>query len=269
MTHLASEPRRSPGRVAPWSLALAGLLTGCGYTEEEWKLQLDKYARVVSESQRWREMGSQATKDLESERTRSGRYASVLELAGIDPKGVDEAAERKSGMEQLSAELELRDYALNELRDRLAKQDEAATKALWLRKELAPLAEGGVAVGLLAGKLTVVLPPPRTFSGDTLKKEGKDALTLFAKSVKAEPSLAVRRFEVRVAVAGKDPKAALGSALARAREVVAFLVSDKSTGLDATRWSGVGQAVAPPPPPPKGSKAKPASADRVELVMLD
>jgi chemotaxis protein MotB len=85
---------------------------------------------------------------------------------------------------------------------------------------------------------------------ETLKKEGLDILTKVATVIKADPSLLSRQYQVAGHTDNKPYGGQFrdnwGLSLMRAREVLQFLIKDKSTGMPSANWSAAGFAETDP-----------------------
>lgn len=252
-------------RVLASTVLLALAAPGCGYTEEEWRLQLDKNARAVADSQAQKDRVRRATEEQAAQKARADRFAAVLELTGLDPEEIEKIDPKSPKMSLLSAQLEERERALLDWRAKQIDVLATAQRAELLRKYVGK--DDGVVVMTSRDRLSIVLPADKLFAGGTeaLRKEGRDLLAKLAAGIKAEPALLSRAWRVDMGFGGKGgAKASVPVATGRAREVLAFLLGDKATGLPPQRWSASGSAIDIPP-----AKDAPAMVMRAEIVLVN
>jgi len=227
---------------------LAALAVGCGYSEEEWKAQLDKYNQLLAEKQAADARAAALQRDLDSEKARVAELTKKLEEAGIDISKLNESLQATATkVSSLSATLEEREKALEEYRARAKQLEAIKARFEMLRKKLDELTKLGLAVNIRKNRMVISLPGDVLFAPgrETLNKEGNEILVKVAGIIKNDPSLLGRDYQVAGHTDNKPLQGGpfrdnWGLSLMRAREVLLFLVSDKGGQLPIGRWSASG-----------------------------
>jgi chemotaxis protein MotB len=243
---MSIHPRFRPLLLAPVLL----LVPACGHSEDEWRAQLDKYARLESESKA-------RIEDLEKQ----------LKAMGVDL----EDREKKVG--SLSASLEERERALAEYKERAHQLELIKARFEKLRRKLDELTRLGLAVSIRHNRMVISLPGDVLFDSgrDTLKKEGTEILAKVAAVIKNDSQLLGRDYQV----AGHTDSQALsggpyhdnwGLSLARSRNVLLFLVGDKG-GLPVKHWSAAGFADTDPVAPNESEEGRRKNR-RCDLIVV-
>jgi len=236
--------RRTP-RFLPLLLlpALALVAPGCGYSEEEWQAQLDKYNRLQSEHQATQDKLAQVNKALAAEQQKVADMEAQLKALGLDIQ------ERDKKVSSLSASLEDRERALAEYKARAKQLEAIKARFEMLRKKLDELTKLGLAVNIRKNRMVISLPGDVLFDSgrESLKKEGKEILMKVANVVKNDASLLGRDYQVaghtdNKPLAGGQFRDNWGLSLMRAREVLLFLVGQKDGQLPTEHWSAAGFA---------------------------
>ena len=111
---------------------VASVVLGCGYSEEEWKAQLDKYNRLQSQHQTTEGRLAQTQKELEAAQAKVAELAKQLEAAGVDISKLNENLQATSTqVSQLSSTLEEREKARDKAtRERDQRKHEAVLALL-------------------------------------------------------------------------------------------------------------------------------------------
>lgn len=220
-------------------MVLASLVLGCGYSEDEWKAQLDKYARLQQEHE-------QTQKELEEARRKVDDLTKQLEALGLD------VSKLKTEKQSLSASLEEREKALAEYKARARQLELIKQRFEMLKKKLDALTKLGLAVNIRRNRMVISLPGDVLFDSgkETLKRDGQEILAKVASVIKADQSLLQRDYQVAGHTDAK-PYAGVfkdnwGLSLMRAREVVTFLVSKNGGDLPSAHWSAAGFAETDP-----------------------
>lgn len=227
---------------------IASFAFGCGYSEEEWKAQLDKYARLQSEHQSAEARLAKTQKELEAEQAKVSELTQQLKAAGVDISKLNENLQQTaSQVSKLSSTLEERERALAEYKARAKQLELIKARFETLRKKLDELTKLGLAVNIRKNRMVVSLPGDVLFDSgrESLKKEGKEILDKVASVIRADASLKVRDFQVaghtdNKPLAGGIFRDNWGLSLMRAREVLLHLVSDKGGQLPIEHWSASG-----------------------------
>jgi chemotaxis protein MotB len=235
-------------RIFAASTLVAALALGCGYSEEEWQAQLDKYNKLMADKNASDARAAKLAADLEAEKARVAELSSKLEAAGVDigklNEGLQAAATKVSS---LSSTLEEREKALEEYRARAKQLEAIKARFEMLRKKLDELTKLGLAVNIRKNRMVISLPGDVLFDSgrETLKKEGNEILVKVAQIIKNDPSLLGRDYQVaghtdNKPLAGGVFRDNWGLSLMRAREVLLFLVNGKGGALPLSRWSAAG-----------------------------
>ncbi len=265
-------PRFLPLLILP---ALSLLVPGCGYSEEEWKAQLDKYAQLESEHKNTLAKLDQVNKELEAEKMRVGELEGQLKALGLDIQ------ERDKKVSSLSASLEERERALAEYKARAKQLEAIKARFELLRKKLDELTKLGLAVNIRKNRMVISLPGDVLFDSgrESLKKEGKEILIKVANVVKNDPSLLQRDYQVaghtdNKPLQGGQFRDNWGLSLMRAREVLLFLVNTKDGGslptdgsLPTEHWSAVGFADTDPIAPNDSDEGRQKNR-RCDLIVV-
>jgi chemotaxis protein MotB len=227
---------------------LVTLAAGCGYSEEEWKAQLDKYNKLQGEHQSTEMRLQQVSKELEEEQRRVVALTDQLKAAGIEVGKLNETVQAKdSQVSKLSSTLEEREKALAEYRARAKQLELIKARFETLKKKLDELTKLGLAVNVRRNRMVISLPGDVLFDSgrETLKKEGQEILGKVAAIIKNDASLKARDYQV----AGHTDNKPLGGgvfrdnwglSLMRAREVLVYLVGEKGGQLPTSHWSAAG-----------------------------
>jgi len=221
---------------------------GCGYSEEEWQAQLDKYNRLVAQNQATEARLAQVTKDLEGAQARAAALAKDLESMGVDLGKLNaDLASRNTELSKLSATLEEREKALAEYKRRAAQLERIKQRFERLRKKLEELTNLGLAVKIRNNRMIISLPGDVLFASgrDKLKKEGEEILGKVAGIINNDAALRARMYQVAGHTDNKPLRGGVfqdnwGLSLMRARQVLLYLVDPDKGGLPPTRWSAAG-----------------------------
>jgi chemotaxis protein MotB len=226
----------------------ATLASGCGYSEEEWQVQLDKYNRLVAQSQSTEQRLAEVQKQLEGAVGRVNQLEQDLELAGVDVAKLNQdLASRNTELSSLSSTLEEREKALAEYKLRAQQLERIKQRFEKLRGKLNELTNLGLKVSIRNNRMIISLPGDVLFSSgkDKLKKEGDEILHKVASIINGDASLRSRYYQV----AGHTDNVALrggifydnwGLSLMRARQVLLYLIDPDKGKLPVNQWSAAG-----------------------------
>ncbi len=214
--------------------------SGCGYSEEEWQAQLSKYKDLQSQN-------VSIQKELDAAKARVDQLTKELENAGVDiSKLKTNLEESGSQLNKMTLTLEEQKNALAEYQAKARQLEAIKARFETLKKKLDALTKLGLAVNIRNNRMVISLPGDVLFDSgkETLKKEGQEILAKVATVIKADQSLYGRYYQV---AGHTDSKAYAGPfrdnwglSLMRSREVLLFLVNDKSAGMPAAKWSAAG-----------------------------
>jgi chemotaxis protein MotB len=239
------------------STLLALFVAGCGYSEDEWKAQLDKYNQLKSSSD---------AKQAELDKLLAAEKQKVADLE----KQLKEAGVQVSTMNSTLAD---REKALAEYQARAKQLEAIKARFELLKKKLDELTKLGLAVNIRHNRMVISLPGDVLFDSgkDTLKKDGEEILKKVATVIKNDKSLINRDYQV----AGHTDNAPLqggpfhdnwGLSLMRARSVLLFLVG-KGGGLPSKHWSAAGFADTDPVAPNAGKDGQQKNR-RCDLIVV-
>jgi chemotaxis protein MotB len=220
-------------------VALMALLSGCGYSQEEW----DQKVREVDTLRAQLAAQQQAQKKAEDD------YAASL--AEIDELK-RQLTERGVNLDNLSASLEQQRKALEEFKRRADQLELVRRRFEALREKLQKLTELGLKVEVRNNRMLIQLPGDVLFDSgsDLLKPDGVSILLQVAEVVRGDAELAKRHFQVaghtdaKPLVGGRF-KDNWGLSAMRARSVLTLLTAateEKGGGLARERWSAAGFA---------------------------
>ena len=231
-------------------IAMGVVALGCGYSEEQWQAQLDKYNRVVAQNQETEAKLAEVNKQLEKSRNRVAALEGELEALGVDlGKLNQDLASRSTELSKLSATLEEQQKALAEYKRRAAALERIKQRFERLRQKLHQLVNLGLEVKIRNNRMIISLPGDVLFESakTKLKKEGKEVLDKVAGIINGDASLRNRYYQVAGHTDNVELKGGLlidnwGLSLMRAREVLVYLIHPDKGSLPATRWSAAGFA---------------------------
>jgi len=239
-------------RILLASMLAASLAVGCGYSEEEWQAQLDKYNKLMADKRSSDEQAAATQKRLEeelaAEKSKVSELAKKLQEAGVDISKLSESLQASATkVSALSSTLEEREKALAEYKARARQLEQIKARFEMLRKKLDELTKLGLAVNIRKNRMVISLPGDVLFDSgrETLKKEGQEILLKVAGIIKNDSSLLGRDYQVAGHTDAKPLQGGIfrdnwGLSLMRAREVLLFLVSEKGGGMPTSRWSAAG-----------------------------
>jgi chemotaxis protein MotB len=218
---------------------------GCGYSEDEWKAQLDKYAAL---EKKHTELAAQ----LEAQRARVNELNGQLEAMGV--KLSSEGSEK----EKLSQDVAQMKAALAEYQARAETLERIKQRFERLRAKLQKLTELGLDVKIRNNRMVISLPGDVLFASgrDDLRKDGEKILMQVADVIQNDAALRDRQYQVAGHTDDQPLKRAAetfhdnwGLSLMRARQVLVFLVAP----VDGAPKKVAAAAVTPAP---KESQAK-------------
>jgi chemotaxis protein MotB len=230
--------------LAP-SLLFAVFAVGCGYSEEEWQAQLDKYNKLSAKNQETEGRLAQVNKESAEAKARIAELEKKLTDMGVDLSKLNENLQQQGEkVSQLSASLEERERALAEYKARARQLEQIKARFELLKKKLDELTKLGLAVNIRRNRMVISLPGDVLFDSgkETLKKEGEEILNKVAGVVRADKSLMDRDYQVaghtdNKPLAGGIFKDNWGLSLMRAREVLLHL---QKQGMPRSHWSAAG-----------------------------
>ncbi|MBM4359681.1 MAG: OmpA family protein [Deltaproteobacteria bacterium] len=237
--------------VGSLGLALVSLFaTACGYSEEEWRAQLDKYARLVAQSDATKKQLAETEAQLRDARERSEKLQRDLESMGVDLQklGAD-LDSRNVEVGKLAATQRDLEAALFEYTARAEALERIKKRFEQLREKLEALTTLGLSVSIRNNRMMISLPGDVLFDTgkDSLKSEGERILDKVAQIINGDASLRGRFYQVaghtdNEPLAGGPFRDNWGLSMMRARTVLLHLIDPKKGALPDKRWSASGYA---------------------------
>jgi chemotaxis protein MotB len=247
---IAKNTSRWVAKLARVSI-LFGLMFGisaCGYSEEQWQAQLDKYNRLVAQNQSTDAKLKETEKQLQVAKNRVAQLEAKLQAMGVDISKLSQDLEsRQTEISQLSATLEEREKALAEYKAR-ARQLEAIKKRFeLLRSKLQKLTNLGLKVEIRNNRMIISLPGDVLFASGRAKltKEGEEVLGKVSSVIGADASLRARYYQVAGHTDNKPFRGGVfgdnwGLSLMRARSVLLYMIDPETGKMPVNRWSASG-----------------------------
>ncbi len=250
-----------------FGLMVVGALgaSACGYSEDEWQAQLDKYGKLQQEHQ---DLGAskaaqqqqleakiaEVTLALDNERKKAAQLEEDLTKAGVNLDKLSGRLKSKEvDMTKLASVLEERERALAEYKKRAAQLERIKARFALLRKKLTELTSIGLKVTIRNNRMVISLPGDVLFASgrEKLKDEGTAILDRVARIINGDESLRKRVYQVaghtdNVAFKGGVFQDNWGLSLMRARRVLVYLVDPDTGGLPRAKWSAAGFAETDP-----------------------
>jgi chemotaxis protein MotB len=275
----------SLGRPCAAGLLLSALVgsavvSGCGYSEDEWQAQLSKYSALDSQYKREHAELEQAKQDLADARGKVSALSEELSKMGVDVETLTrKLLEEGTEKERLSADVDELKRAVQEYQARAAQLERIRGRFEVLRGKLQRLTKLGLKVEVRHNRMVISLPGDVLFpSGkDTLKEGAKDVLMAVADVIRNDQELAARFFQIAghtdaQQLNGGPFKDNWGLSAMRARTVLVFLISkvdsrDGGGGLDPTHLHAAGYGETDPVAPNE-TPAEREKNRRVELVLM-
>ncbi|MEZ4371154.1 MAG: OmpA family protein [Polyangiaceae bacterium] len=261
-------------------LAASLLSVACGYSEEEWKAQLDKYAQLDSRFKQEQTEHAATRAELEEAKKRVAALEAKLQAMGVNMDELNKQLEAEGAEKaRLSASLDETTRALAEYKARAAQLERIKQRFELLRQKLEKLTTLGLKVSIRRNRMVISLPGDVLFASgkDKLRKEGVEVLNQVAQVIRNDSTLSKRFFQVAghtddVALKGGQFKDNWGLSAMRAREVLVYLVSPTDAkggggGLDPTRLHAAGYGETDPIEANDTDEHRQANR-RVELVLM-
>lgn len=264
------------------SVAALLLLTagGCGYSEDEWKAQLARYAELEAAHQSETRAHAETRQELTETHARVQALSEELGQMGVDVETLSrKLVEEGTEKERLAANLGELERALAEYKRRAAQLERIKQRFEVLQGKLQKLTKLGLKVQVRHNRMVISLPGDVLFpSGmDRLRDGGREVLTAVAEVVRNDPQLSQRFFQVAghtdaQPLKGGRFKDNWGLSAMRARTVLVFLIADVNArggggGLEPTLLHAAGYGDTDPVAGNETREER-QSNRRVELVLM-
>jgi chemotaxis protein MotB len=263
-------------------LAVVGLLlVGCGYSEDEWQAQMQRYADLEAEHANEKKAHAATSAELSQTQERVRDLLAELERLGVDVEQLNQRLQEEgTEKERLVADLDEMQRALEEYKKRAAQLERIKRRFEQLRKKLEKLTNLGLKVQIRHNRMVISLPGDVLFASgsDTLREEGIDVLGAVAEVIRTDKQLNARYFQV----AGHTDNKPLrynkkfvdnwGLSAMRARQVLVYLIApvdskDGGGGLNPLRLHAAGYGETDPVADNSTEQGRQANR-RVELVLM-
>jgi chemotaxis protein MotB len=281
---LAPTPEEAVSVLSKLSIiALTILMFSCGYTEEEWQAQLDKYNKLAAEHQKGEAARQAAQAELDQVRSQVDRLKGELQKMGVNMDTLNEQLQQTGSQnEQLSKNVQEMQRALDEYKARAAQLERIKQRFELLQTKLKKLTELGLKVEIRRNRMVIRLPGDVLFASgeDRLRPEGKNVLNAVADVIRNDKQLIARYFQVaghtdNKPLAGGRFHDNWGLSTMRAREVLVYLITARDPkdpkksggGLDATRLHAAGYGETDPVAKNDSDEGRQQNR-RVELVLM-
>ena len=255
-------------------------VAGCGYSEDEWQAQLDKYNKLNQKYDAETAAHAQTRQELADAKERIKNLTDELKKMGVNLDTLNQQLQQTgTEKEQLAANLEQLKTALEEYKQRAAALERIKARFELLRNKLQKLTNLGLKVEIRRNRMVIRLPGDVLFASgkDDLKKEGKDVLAAVAEVIRNDKQLSQRYYQIAGHTDNKPLKGGRfgdnwGLSVMRARQVLLFLLNPIDAkggggGLDPIRLHAAGYGDTDPVASndtPEGRQQN----RRVELVIM-
>ncbi|HEY5961833.1 MAG TPA: OmpA family protein [Polyangiaceae bacterium] len=215
-------------------IAIMALLmtVGCGYTETEWKAQLDKYNHLNSQFEAEKAAHAKTQAELDAEKKRVADLEQELKKLGFNLSTLSEQLQQTgTEKDQLASNVDQLKRALEEYRTRAEQLERIKKRFEMLRDKLNKLTQMGLKVEVRNNRMVIRLPGDVLFpsGSDKLKDEGIKVLKAVADVIRNDPQLVKRYFQVAGHTDNKPLQGGpfrdnWGLSLMRARGVLLYLI---------------------------------------------
>jgi chemotaxis protein MotB len=256
------------------------LLSGCGYSEDEWQAQLAKYQQLDQKHKTEAANRQRTQAELDKAQRQIAELKEQLGKMGVNLDAINQQlAQTGTQNKELAKNVEELQRALKEYQERAAQLERIKQRFELLRDKLKKLTELGLKVEIRRNRMVIRLPGDVLFASgdDKLQKEGNKVLDAVAEVIRNDKQLSGRYFQVAGHTDNKPLKGGRfgdnwGLSAMRARQVLLYLVAPLDSkegggGLGVERLHAAGYGDTDP-------VAKNDSDDlrkqnrRVELVLM-
>jgi chemotaxis protein MotB len=235
------------------SLTLGLLISGCGYSEDQWRAQLAKYDALSAQNNRDKQALAEKQGELEKAVAQIVQLKDQLQKMGVNLEALNEQLEQSGTQnKELAKNLEEMTRALEEYKARAAQLERIRARFELLRDKLKKLTELGLKVEIRRNRMVIRLPGDVLFASgqDKLREQGEKVLDAVAEVIRNDKQLAGRYFQI---AGHTDNKPLLGGrfgdnwglSVMRARQVLLYLIAPLESkegggGLDPLRLHAAG-----------------------------
>ena len=231
----------------------AAMLTGCGYSEDQWQAQLAKYQQLDQQHKKEAADRERTQAELSEALRQIAELKDQLQKMGVNLDTINQQLEQTGSQnKQLSKNIEELQRALKEYQERAAQLERIKQRFELLRAKLQKLTDLGLKVEIRRNRMVIRLPGDVLFASgdDKLSKEGDEVLNAVAEVIRNDKQLAGRYFQVAGHTDNKPLKGGRfgdnwGLSAMRARQVLLYLVSPENAkegggGLGTERLHAAG-----------------------------
>jgi chemotaxis protein MotB len=262
------------------SLLVSQAALACGYSEEEWQAQLEKYNQLNATHEQEKQAHAATRAELDKVQAQVAILTDQLRKMGFNVEQLAKQLEAEGTEKQkLAASLEEMQRALEEYKQRAAQLEKIKKRFEVLRDKLQKLTTLGLKVHVRHNRMVISLPGDVLFASgsDKLRDEGVSVLGAVAEVIRKDDQLRKRFFQI---AGHTDNKPLLGGrfkdnwglSAMRAREVLVYLVGSTEAkegggGLDPTRLHAAGYGETDPIAD-NGTDTGRQANRRVEFVLM-
>jgi chemotaxis protein MotB len=256
------------------------MMTGCGYSEDEWQAQLAKYAQLSQKNKATEGERAATQAELEKTQKQVADLKDQLQKMGVNLDTINQQlAQTGTANQQLAKNVEELQRALKEYQERAAQLERIKARFELLRDKLKKLTELGLKVEIRRNRMVIRLPGDVLFASgdDKLSKEGDKVLDAVADVIRNDKQLSGRYFQVAGHTDNKPLKGGRfgdnwGLSAMRARQVLLYLVSpvdakEGGGGLTSERLHAAGYGDTDPVSKNDADDGRKQNR-RVELVLM-
>jgi chemotaxis protein MotB len=209
------------------------MITGCGYSEDEWQAQLAKYSQLAQKNKATEGQRAATQAELDKTQKQVAELKDQLQKMGVNLDTINQQlAQTGTANQQLAKNVEDLQRALKEYQERAAQLERIKARFELLRDKLKKLTELGLKVEIRRNRMVIRLPGDVLFASgdDKLSKEGDKVLDAVADVIRNDKQLSGRYFQVAGHTDNKPLKGGRfgdnwGLSAMRARQVLLYLVS--------------------------------------------
>jgi chemotaxis protein MotB len=209
------------------------MITGCGYSEDEWQAQLAKYQQLAQKDKATESERARTQAELDKAQKDVADLKDQLQKMGVNLDTINQQlAQTGTVNQQLAKNVEELQRALKEYQERAAQLERIKARFELLRDKLKKLTELGLKVEIRRNRMVIRLPGDVLFASgdDKLSKEGDKVLDAVADVIRNDKQLSGRYFQVAGHTDNKPLKGGRfgdnwGLSAMRARQVLLYLVS--------------------------------------------
>jgi chemotaxis protein MotB len=218
-------------------LLIPGALS-CGYSQDEWQAQLDKYSQLDSKYKKEKAAHTATQETLDDHMSRVSALEGQLGKMGVNLKSLNAKLEENSTEKaRLAANLEELQRAVNEYKSRAEVLERIKKRFEVLRGKLQKLTNLGLKVSIRNNRMVISLPGDVLFGSgsDKLRDGGSEVLEQVAYVIRSDEQLNSRYFQIAghtddVPLRSARFKDNWGLSLMRARGVLLYMVGSLEEG---------------------------------------